>query len=114
MIYLDPPFNSKRNYKLSNTNSLGFSDKWTDRDYEDFLIRVIDKLCTLLTANGTLFFHISASCMFIPEKILRSKFKYVEPIFWKKCRSKNNVKKKLGATIDIIFQCKQSKKAKFS
>jgi len=43
--------------------------------------------------------------MFIPEKILRAKFKYVTPIFWKRCRSKNNVKNKLGATIDIIFKC---------
>jgi site-specific DNA-methyltransferase (adenine-specific) len=52
--------------------------------------------------------------MFVPEQILRDKFKCVQPIFWKKCRSKNNVKKKLGATIDIIFKCTNSKTPKFN
>jgi len=60
------------------------------------------------------FFHISAEKMFTPEQILREKFKYVQPIFWKKCRSKNNVKHKLGATIDIIFRCNVLKTPKFN
>ena len=64
----------------------------------------VDKLYDLLEKDGTLFFHISSSCMFIPEKILRDKFNFVEPIFWKKCRSKNNVKYKLGSVIDIIWK----------
>ena len=88
MIYFDPPFNSARNYKLSYNNSLGFSDKWTDETYETFITNIIDTLYDLLVKDGTLFFHISSACMFIPEKILRNKFKYVVPIFWKKCRSK--------------------------
>lgn len=114
MIYFDPPFNSDRDYVLNYDNDLGFSDKWTDEDYEKFITLMIDKLYKMLKKDGTLFFHISSSCMFIPEKVLRNKFKYVEPIFWKKCRSKNNVKNKLGSTIDIIFKCNIISKPKFN
>jgi len=115
MIYFDPPFNSARDYKLNVNSELGFTDKWNaDETYEKFIEKNIDKLYSLLENNGTLFFHISTSCMFIPEKILRKKFKLVEPIFWKKCRSKNNVKNKLGSTIDIIFKCNKISKPKFN
>jgi adenine-specific DNA-methyltransferase len=114
MIYFDPPFNSDRVYTLTHENELGFKDKWTDTEYESFITQEIDRLFLLLSKDGTLFFHISSSEMFIPEKILRSKFKFVEPIFWKKCRSKNNVKHKLGSTIDIIFKCNKIAKPKFN
>ena len=113
-IYLDPPFDSGRDYKMSVNDSTGFKDTWKNDDYKNFITHVIDKCVPKLTGDGTLFFHISADRMFIPETILREKFKNVTPIFWKKCRSKNNVKTKLGATIDIIFKCTNSKKPKFN
>ena len=93
-IYLDPPFDSGRNYTMSKDDSTGFSDTWKCDDYKKFITDVIDKCIPKLKQNGTLFFHISADRMFIPEQILRDKFKNVQPIFWKKCRSKNNVKRK--------------------
>ena len=114
MIYFDPPFNSDRDYKLNCDNKLGFSDKWSDIEYEIFIKKHIDLLYELLENDGTLFFHISSACMYIPEKILRDKFKLVEPIFWKKCRSKNNVKTKLGSVVDIIWKCNKNKKYKFN
>ena len=114
MIYFDPPFNSNRDYKLNSESSVGFSDKWSDEDYEEFIRREIDLLYELLEDNGTLFFHISSTCMYVPEKILRSKFKLVEPIFWKKCRSKNNVKTKLGSVVDIIWKCNKINNYKFN
>jgi DNA modification methylase len=114
MIYFDPPFNSDRDYKLNIDSDIGFTDKWTDKTYEEFISKNIDKLYDMLENNGTLYFHISSSCMYIPEKILRNKFKFVEPIFWKKCRSKNNVKSKLGSVVDIIWKCNKIKKHKFN
>jgi DNA modification methylase len=113
-IYLDPPFDSDRVYKLSEESDVGFNDKWETGAYEDFIKNIIDICYLKLINNGTLFFHISSECMFIPEKVLRNKFKYVSPIFWKKCRSKNNVKHKLGSTIDIIFKCSKIQKPKFN
>jgi DNA modification methylase len=41
-------------------------------------------------------------------------FTNVQPIFWKKSRSKNNTKNKLGAAVDVIFWCSNSKKPKFN
>lgn len=114
MIYFDPPFNSDRDYRLNCDSDLGFSDIWSGTNYEEFIKKNVDKLYDLLEKDGTLFFHISSSCMFIPEKILRDKFNFVEPIFWKKCRSKNNVKYKLGSVIDIIWKCNKIKKPKFN
>ena len=115
LIYLDPPFNSNRDYKLSEDNKVGFKDKWNkDEDYSQFIDKVINHLLPSLKKNGSLLFHISSSAMYIPESILRKYFKFVNPIFWKKCRSKNNVKNKLGSTIDIIFQCSNIQKPKFN
>ena len=114
LIYLDPPFDSNRIYTLSSDSDVGFIDKWDDNDYEEFIKKVIELCLPVLKTDGTLFFHISADRMFIPEKILRENFSNIQPIFWKRCRSKNNVKNKLGATIDIIFKCSNSKKPIFN
>ena len=113
-IYLDPPFDSNRIYTLSVDNSVGFNDKWKEEDYESFIKEVVDLCYLKLKSTGTLFFHISADKMFIPHKILQEKFKFIQPIFWKRCRSKNNVTSKLGATIDMIFKCNKSKKCTFN
>ena len=44
MIYFDPPFNSDRDYKLCHDSNIGFSDKWSDSDYYDFISVHIYKL----------------------------------------------------------------------
>jgi DNA modification methylase len=113
-LYLDPPFNSSRDYTLEAGSSVGFSDKWTDETYTAFLNEVIPLCKATLSKTGSLFFHISAEQMFIPEQILRREFKCVRPIFWKRCRSKNNIKKTLGSGVDVIFWCSFSDKRKFN
>jgi DNA modification methylase len=113
-IYLDPPFDSNRIYKLSSESDVGFNDKWKEDDYENFIKQVVDLCYTKLKPTGTLFFHISADKMLVPHKLLQEKFKVIQPIFWRRCRSKNNVTSKLGATIDMIFKCNKSKKFKFN
>ncbi|SVE49534.1 uncharacterized protein METZ01_LOCUS502388, partial [marine metagenome] len=52
MIYLDPPFNSNRNYKLNEDSDIGFEDKWSDEKYKSFLKELIDSLYPLLKLNG--------------------------------------------------------------
>lgn len=113
-VYLDPPFNSGRDYKMGLDSEVAFRDTWSGDQYKDMISKVIDKCIPKLKKDGTLFFHISAEQMFIPESVLRERFKLVQPIFWKKCRSKNNVKNRLGATIDIIFKCSMCAKPKFN
>lgn len=113
-IYLDPPFNSNRDYTLEVGSAVGFADKWTDATYAEFLESVIPLCKSVLTKTGSLFFHISSEEMFIPERILRAHFRHVRPIFWKRCRSKNNIKKTLGSAVDVIFWCCMTEKRKFS
>lgn len=113
-IYLDPPFNTKRDYQLTINNNLGFSDKWNDEDYKKFVNKLVEMCKKTLKRDGTLFFHICCDSSFMVEGILRNHFPYVSHIFWKKCRSKNNVKNKLGSTIEFIFKCSLLSKPKFN
>jgi len=55
MIYLDPPFDSGRDYKMSHENSTGFSDTWKGNDYKDFIEKVIDQ-CIPKTEEGWISF----------------------------------------------------------
>ena len=52
MIYFDPPFNSKREYKMSIYSEIGFNDKWQDEDYENFINENIKFLKTKLKETG--------------------------------------------------------------
>lgn len=114
-IYIDPPFNSGRDYFMSPEDKKGFGDKWnSDLEYEKFIDSLVEKSCKVLKKNGSLFFHISAQEMYIPYKVCLNHFSHIQPIFWKKSRSKNNVKNKLGTAIDVIFWCHQTKNRKFN
>jgi len=104
-IYIDPPFKTQRRHRLTPVDDLGFNDTWdSDQDYEYFVGRLLEECKPLLKEDGTLFFHISAAEMLIPHMVLKKHFKHTQPIFWKKSRSKNNIKNKPGTTIDVIFR----------
>jgi SOS regulatory protein LexA len=104
-IYLDPPFNSNRDYTYSALGErFGFLDTWEEGEYEHWLDKLIASCKKKLLPDGTLFFHISAELSLAPHLVLQKHFKKVEPIFWKKAHGKNTVKNKLGAVIDIIYK----------
>ena len=113
-VYVDPPFNSGRTYALAAGSDVGFNDTWTDESYKEFVESLVDSCLPKMKKDGSFFFHISTDQMWIPEQVLRAKFKHVRPIFWKRCRSKNNVKKTLGASVDIVFWCYQTERRKFN
>jgi DNA modification methylase len=116
VVYLDPPFNSNRKYRLtSSDDSIGFDDIFsTDQEYVDLVAPMVKECARVLKKNGSFFFHISADQMLIPHMICSKYFKKVQPIFWKRSRSKNNVKTKIGACTDVIFWCSHSEKPKFN
>ena len=113
-VYIDPPFNSGRKFTLTPNSSLGFDDIWKNDEYVIFIKTMIAQIKPLMKKTASLFFHISSDKMFAPEVLLRQHFKHVKPIFWKKCRSKNNVKRTLGSSIDIIFWCWDNPKRKMN
>ena len=83
MGYLDPPFNSNRNYKLSSNDNTGFNDKWETSEYEKIIKNLVDVMYDLIQKDGTLFFHISADQTSYTRKILRKNL-LVKPIFLEK------------------------------
>ena len=101
-IYMDPPYDTNRDFSLdSKSTKIGFSDKWDN--YEEWLNAFVSKLKNTLVSTGTLVLHISAENSFVIEKILRDHFTDIEKIFWKRCHGKNAVQKKLGAVVDVLF-----------
>ena len=114
-VYFDPPFNSNRNYYLTPDNKLGFEDKFkSSEDYISLVEPMVKECLRVLKKDGSFFFHVSADQMFIPHLLCNKHFKRVQPIFWQRSRSKNNIKTKLGACTDVIFWCSKSKKPKFN
>ena len=114
-VYMDPPFNSKSNYRLNPDSELGFDDIFeNDSEYIEIVEPIVRECKRLLKKEGSLFFHISANEMMIPNMLCNKYFSKVQPIFWRRSRSKNNVKNKLGAVVDVIFWCTNSKKPKFN
>ena len=114
-IYFDPPFNTGKDFTLHKEDDTGFSDAFdSDADYINLIEPVLIEATRVLKADGSLFFHISAEEMLIPHVLCKKHFSNVQPIFWQRARSKNNVKNKLGAVTDIIFWCSNSKKPKYN
>jgi len=110
-IYMDPPYDTKRNFTLdSESSKTGFTDKWDSNDYELWLSKLVSNLKKTLSIQGTLVFHISSENSFVVEKVLRGHFKNIEKIYWKRCHGKNNVKKKFAAVIDILFVAYDNKR----
>lgn len=115
-VYFDPPFNSSRKYRLtSSEDSIGFDDIFeTDDDYIKLIEPLVKESARVIKKDGSFFFHISADQMLIPHMVCSKYFKKIQPIFWKRSRSKNNTKSKLGACTDVIFWCSHSDKPKFN
>ncbi len=113
--YFDPPFNSNRNYYLTPDNKLGFKDKFKDKeDYISLVEPMIEEIKRTLTEDGSMFFHISADQLLIPLMLCEKHFKRVQVITWLRSRSKNNVKNKIGACVDMIIWCSNVAKPKFN
>ncbi len=113
-IYLDPPYDTGRVFSVSSKDNIGFNDNFVNDDYCKFLDSCITECTKVLHANGVLCLHISAEQSFPAETVLCKHFKYINKIFWKRCHGKNTVKNKLGAVIDIIFECTNTKNKKFN
>jgi len=114
-IYFDPPFNTGKEFKLDAQDETGFSDVFSsDDEYIRLIEPVLNEAVRVLKKDGSLFFHISAEEMLIPHILCKKYFSNVQPIFWQRARSKNNVKNKLGAVTDVIFWCSNVSKPKYN
>ena len=104
-VYMDPPYDTGRVFNISTKDATGFSDSFHGDEYLEMLDAVVSQARRVLHPTGVLCLHISAEKSFEAELVLTRHFKDINKIFWKRCHGKNTVKNKLGAVIDIIFEC---------
>jgi DNA modification methylase len=109
-VYMDPPYDTGRIFNISAKEDIGFSDRFSDDEYVSLLDNMIGCIKSKLANDGVLCLHISAEQSFKAEVVLTKHFKNINKIFWKRCHGKNTVKTKLGAVIDILYECSQSSK----
>ena len=127
LIYIDPPFDSKANYKkqikvknkVALSDALSFEEKqysdiWTNDEYLQFMYERIILIRELLSDTGILFLECDPTRGHYIKIILDEIFgqnNFVNQIIWKRTFSHGDTgqgAKHLGRLHDIIFMYKKS------
>lgn len=119
LIYIDPPFDSKADYKRSiSVKGSGaassqsafeekqYTDIWSNDEYLQFMYERIVMLRELLSENGLIFLHCDWHKSHYLRCILEEIFganNFVNDIIWQKCNSKNFTSSSLSNVHDNIF-----------
>lgn len=123
LVYIDPPFDSKANYKLtiarrgkeaSNDHSLfeekQYSDIWANDEYLQFMYERLILIRELLADNGTIYVHCDWHKSHYLRCILDEVFgkdNFINEIIWKRANTvKGNVgqgSRFWGANTDTVF-----------
>ena len=129
LVYIDPPFDSKANYKkqikiknkTAMSDSLSFEEKqysdiWTNDEYLQFMYERIILIRELLSDTGMLFLECDPTRGHYIKIILDEVFgqnNFVNQVIWKRTFSHGDTgqgAKHLGRLHDIIFMYKKSDK----
>ena len=124
LIYIDPPFDSKADYKkrikmhgVEVSNNLNtfeekqYSDIWTNDEYLQFMYERLFLLKELLSDTGSLFLHCDSHQSHYLRMILDEVFggnNFVNEIIWRKSNSHNDGNKFGCITETIFFYAKSS------
>lgn len=119
LIYIDPPFDSKADYKkkvslkskkIENDNSVfeekQYQDIWSNDDYLQFMYERLVLLRELLSDKGSLFLHCDWHKSHHLRCILEEVFgadNFLNEIIWKRKQATSYASKKLGVANDTIF-----------
>ncbi len=113
LIYLDPPFFSKRNYEVvtKDGQSNSFEDKWNDgiESYLDFMRNILSECHRVLDKKGSLYLHCDWHASHYLKVELDKIFGYKNfrnEIVWKRHNSHNDTKqgaKMFGRIHDVIL-----------
>jgi site-specific DNA-methyltransferase (adenine-specific)/adenine-specific DNA-methyltransferase len=122
LIYIDPPFDSKADYKkkiklkgkevLNDTNSFEekqYQDIWNNDDYLQFIYERVILLKELLSDKGSIWFHCDYHRGHHIRAILEEVFgpeKYVNEVIWKRQTAHSDYKqgaKHLGRIHDTLY-----------
>ena len=127
LVYIDPPFDSKANYKkqikvkekVAMSDALSFEEKqysdiWTNDEYLQFMYERIILIRELLSDTGILFLECDPTRGHYIKIILDEVFgqnNFVNQVIWKRTFSHGDTgqgAKHLGRLHDIIFMYKKS------
>lgn len=113
LIYIDPPFNSNRNYEVfwgDTQEKRAFTDRFGDaKAYIDYMRPRVEELYRVLKKTGTFYYHCDWHASHYVKIMLDSIFGagfFVNEIIWKRQSSHNDAKqgsKHLGRIHDSIF-----------
>jgi site-specific DNA-methyltransferase (adenine-specific)/adenine-specific DNA-methyltransferase len=106
LIYIDPPFDSKADYKksiaLRSSKAVGdqsafeekqYSDIWTNDEYLQFLYERLVLLRELLSSRGSIFVHLGTGVSHYVRCVLEEIFgkeRFVNQIIWRKAFAHND------------------------
>lgn len=120
LIYIDPPFDSKADYKkkieikgvgkaVSDTSSFEekqYGDIWTNDEYLQFMYERILLLRELLSDTGSIFLHCDDSRNFYLRCLLSEVFgedNFHNEIIWKRSTATGLASKRCGTLHDTIY-----------
>lgn len=131
LIYIDPPFDSKADYKKkievkgvgkAETDSTSFEEKqygdiWTNDEYLQFMYERLIVLRELMSSSGNIFIHCdwhkSSYLRIICDEVFGNK-NFVNEIIWKRKGGSSNPSKQLDVAIDTILWYRKTESAIFN
>lgn len=131
LIYIDPPFDSKADYKKkieikgvgkAETDSTSFEEKqygdiWTNDEYLQFMYERIILLRELMSSSGNIFVHCdwhkSSYLRIICDEVFGNN-NFVNEIIWKRKGGSSNPSKQLDVTTDTILWYRKTELAIFN
>jgi DNA modification methylase len=113
LIYIDPPFNSNRNYEVfwgDTQEKRAFNDRFGDaKAYIDYMRPRIQEMYRVLKTTGSFYYHCDWHASHYVKIMLDEIFGsncFINEIVWKRQSSHNDAKqgsKHLGRVHDILF-----------
>lgn len=129
LVYIDPPFDSKADYKkqinlkgqrISNdTNSFEekqYTDIWNNDEYLQFMYERLILIKELLSPTGSIFIHCDDAKNFLLRGILEELFtgNFINEIVWKRSTSTGLAQKRCGTLHDTIYWYKKGENYTFN
>src|ERR1035438_5847014 len=110
LIYIDPPFNSNRNYEVfwgETREKRAFEDRHeSTRAYIDYMRPRCVELARVLKKAGSFYYHCDWHASHYVKVMLDQIFaekNFKNEIIWQRVNAKGNVQRKFGAVHDTIF-----------
>ena len=121
LIYIDPPFNSNRNYEVfwgETKEKRSFEDRHENTQaYIDFMRPRCQQLARVLKPTGSLYYHCDWHSDGYVRVMLDQLFgdeRYQSQIIWQRTTAHNDAKRRWGAVHDSIFHYTNSEAYTFN